>query len=155
MPLLPAHWRALAGPPSLASCSRDVYDPQLSLDPRSALRLARGVAAAAAHLHGRGILHGDLYAHNTLWDGDAGDVVLSDFGAACALPEGDEGQAWGRIEVRAWGLLLGELLDRCSSEPVGMTKLRGLESACVQAIPSARPLMSEIVEMLHRDSHWV
>lgn len=148
MPLLPAHWRALAGPPSLVSCSRDVYHPELRLGSASALRIARDVAAAAAHLHARGILHGDLYAHNSLWDGEAGEVVLSDFGAACVLPEGEEGDAWRRIEVRAWGLLLGELLDRCAPDPIEATKLRELERACVQAVPSARPLMDEIVETL-------
>jgi serine/threonine protein kinase len=130
------------------SCSRDIYDPELRLDPASALRIARGVASAAAHLHARGILHGDLYAHNSLWDGEAGEVALSDFGAACALPEGEEGNAWRRIEVRAWGLLLGELLDRCAPDPVEPAKLRELESACVQPVPSARPLMDEIVGML-------
>jgi hypothetical protein len=148
MPLLPAHWRVLAGPPSLASCSRDVYDPDQRLNVASALRIAKGVAAAADHLHSRGILHGDLYGHNTLWDGDAGEAVLSDFGAACALPEGDEADAWRRIEVRAWGLLLGELLDRCAPDAFAMTKLRELERACVQPVPRARPLMGEVVEAL-------
>ena len=148
MPLLPAHWRPLAGPPSLASCSRDIYPAELRLDPDAALRIARDVAGAAAHLHRRGIMHGDLYAHNTLWDGSAGAAVLSDFGAACALPEGREGDAWRRVEARAWGLLLGELLDRCAPDPVDVVKLRELEWACVQALPSARPLMDEIVAML-------
>jgi len=95
MPLLPAHWGPLAGPPSLASCSRDIFSPGLRLEPEAALRMARDIAAAVAHLHRRGILHGDLYAHNTLWDGAAGEAVLSDFGAACALPAGREGDAGG------------------------------------------------------------
>lgn len=91
---------------------------------------------------------GDLYAHNALWDGAAGNAVLSDFGAACALPEGKEGDVWRRIELRAWGLLLGEWLDRCAPDPVDVAKLRELERACVQTPPSARPLMDEIVGML-------
>jgi hypothetical protein len=148
MPLLPAHWRVLAQPPSLESCSRDVFDPDLRLDLATALRIARSVAAAAAHLHERGILHGDLYAHNTLWDGDGGDAVLSDFGAACALPQGLEGDAWRRVEVRAWGLLLGELLDLCPADAEGLAKGRALEGACVQPTPSARPLLREIVDAL-------
>lgn len=56
-------------------------------------RLARHPAGAAAAgaggRHGggaparaRGLLHGDLYAHNLLWDGTDGQAVLSDFGAA-------------------------------------------------------------------------
>jgi hypothetical protein len=148
MPLLPANWRPLAGPPSLASCSRDIFSPGLRLEPEAALHIARDIAAAAAHLHRRGILHGDLYAHNTLWDGAAGEAVLSDFGAACALPAGHEGDRWRRIEVRAWGLLLGELLDLCPPEPVDVARWRALERACVQPLPSARPLMDDIVEML-------
>ncbi len=146
MPLLPAAWRALAGPPSLASCSRDVYAPDLRLSPEVALRIARGVSAAAAHLHARGLGHGDLYAHNVLWDGAAGEAVLSDFGAASALPEGEAGRAWARVEVRAFGLLLGELLDRCDGLGVlGDLEraLRDLERACTAPDGRARPLMAE------------
>ncbi len=148
MPLLPAHWHTLAGPPSFASCSRDVYDPELRLAPASALRIARGVAAAASHLHGRGVLHGDLYAHNIIWDGQAGEAVLSDFGAACLLPAGQESDEWQRIEVRAFGLLLGELLDRCATEPTELAQLRELQSACVQPSPGVRPLMADVAGML-------
>jgi len=148
MPLLPAHWRPLAAPPSFETCSRDVYDPQMRLPLASALKIARGVAAAADHLHARGLLHGDLYAHNILWDGAAGDAVLSDFGAACALPVDTEGNAWRRIEVRAWGLLLGELLDQSTADPDEMTKLRALAHACADADPCSRPLMNDVIAAL-------
>lgn len=144
MPLLPTHWRALAQPPSLATCSRDVYSPELRIAPAVAMGVARRVAAAAAHLHDRGLLHGDLYAHNILWDGRSGEAALGDFGAACALPAGKEGDAWRRVEVRAWGLLLGELLDRCAAEPAELAGLRELEYACVQPDPRARPLMADV-----------
>ena len=86
MPLLPPHWRVLAGPPSLASCSRDVYDEGPRLPAAVALRIAASIADAGAHLHERGLLHGDLYAHNILWDGTDGNAVLSDFGAASFMP---------------------------------------------------------------------
>ena len=148
MPLLPAGWRVLAGPPSLASCSRDIYDPALRLHPDRALRIARAAAGAAAHLHARGMIHGDLYAHNILWDGTAGEAVLSDFGAASGLPPGNEGAALQRIEVRAWGVLLGELLDRCAPEPAAIDDLRSLEDACVQPDPRARPSMAEVSQAL-------
>ncbi|WP_238256233.1 leucine-rich repeat-containing protein kinase family protein [Methylorubrum podarium] len=150
MPLIPDGWRVLAGPPSLESCSRDVYAPDLALEPDTALRIAAGVARAAAHLHGRGVLHGDLYAHNTLWDGGAGEAVLSDFGAASLLPAGEAGAAWQRVEARAWGLLLGELLDRCTGEPEGVATLRSLERACCQADTRARPSMAEVTDALSR-----
>ena len=144
MPLLPEGWRALAGPPSLASCSRDIYDPALRFAPEVALRIARGVASAAAHLHAGGLSHGDLYAHNVVWDGAVGDAVLSDFGAASALPGGEAREAWAGVEVRAFGLLLGELLDRCD----GLAALRDLERACTAPDARARPAMAEAARIV-------
>jgi len=141
MPLLPADWRPLAGPPSLESCTRDVYAPDLRLAPDVALRLARGIAAATAHLHAKGLLHGDLYAHNTLWDGTGGGAVLSDFGAAACLPGGAEGAALQRLEVLAWGILFGELLDRT---PEAAPSLRALHRQCIDPDPAARPPMAEV-----------
>ena len=148
MPLLPAHWQVLAGPPSLASCSRDVYDPALRLDPAAALRIATAAATAAGHLHALGLLHGDLYGHNILCDPDTGDAVLSDFGAASVLPATRESEALQRIEVRAWGLLFGELLERCQKEPSGSPGLHALQSACVKPDPGTRPLLRDVLTVL-------
>ncbi|GEP06547.1 leucine-rich repeat-containing protein kinase family protein [Methylobacterium oxalidis] len=150
MPLLPANWRVLADPPSLASCSRDVYDPELRLGLGTARALATAAARAAAHLHGRGLLHGDLYAHNILWDGTEGEAVLTDFGAACLLPQGPMGAAWERVEVRAWGLLLGELLALCPPDDAGMAPLRALEADCTRGDAAARPRMADVLGDLAR-----
>lgn len=148
MPLLPDHWRVLAGPPSLESCTRDVYEPGLRLAPPVALRLARSVASAAAHLHAHGLSHGDLYAHNTLWDGSEGHAVLSDFGAAFALPPGPEGPALQRIEMRALGLLFGEILAHADPLAAELDPLRQLAAGCTQPDPAARPLAAEVVAAL-------
>jgi len=146
--LLPPQSRVLAGPPSLASCSRDVYDPDQRFSPDHARQITRAVAEAVAHLHGRGLLHGDVYGHNILWDAETGAAVLSDFGAASALPGGDAGAALARIEVRAVGLLIGELLDRCEAPPA---RLRALERACTHPDPHRRPSLAEAVaELRHR-----
>lgn len=141
MPLVPVHWRALAGPPSLESCTRDVYDPALRLAGPAALRIARQIADAVAHLHGRGVLHGDLYAHNILWDGAAGDATLSDFGAACTMPAPHP----ERIEVRAFGLLLGELAELAPDAPA---ILREVAALCTRPRQAERPAMAEIVRLL-------
>ena len=144
MPLLPPHWRVLADPPSLASCSRDVYERAFRPAAAVALRIAGGIARAGAHLHGRGLLHGDLYAHNILWDGEAGAAVLSDFGAASFMPPG-AAPALEKLDVLAFGLLLGELLDRC--EPNDEVA-RGLHRACVAPDPAARPRLVEVADAL-------
>lgn len=141
MPLVPPHWRALGGPPSLESCTRDVYDPALRLTGPAALRIASQIAGAVAHLHGRCVLHGDLYAHNILWDGSAGEAALSDFGAACLMPA----PHLQRIEVRAFGLLLGELADHAQDAPA---ILREVAALCTQCGPAGRPAMAEITRLL-------
>ena len=148
-PLLPAHWRTLAGPPSAESCSRDVYaaDRRMTFD--AALKLARGVAGATAHLHAHGVSHGDLYAHNILWDGADGDAALTDFGAASRLPAGAMGDALRRVETRAFGLLLDELLDCCPADE-SAPALRALATACTQPDVAARPDMDAVCAELTR-----
>ena len=146
MPLLPPQWRVLAEPPSLASCSRDVYDPSSHFDADVALRLAAGIARAGAHLHAGGLLHGDLYAHNILWDGDVGEVVLSDFGAASFMPAGSRSE-FESFDVLAFGLLLGELLDRSEGAPSAATDLH---RACTTPDASARPRFDDVVDALQR-----
>ena len=145
MPLLPRFWRGLAGPPSLASCSRDVFAPETVLTPDQVLRIAGDIAHAAVWLHGRGLLHGDLYAHNTHWDPATGSAVLGDFGAASRLPVGREGESLQRIEVRAWGILAAELLACCPEAEQVSGEFGTLVDACLQENVTARPAMSEVV----------
>lgn len=136
--LIDPAFRVLAGPPSLTSCTRDSYAPERRFTVDEALRIARGVAAAVAHLHGRGILHGDLYAHNLLADG-AGNCLLGDFGAASFFDPGSvRGQALQRIEARAFGCLLEELLERCPADGQ-VARLRQLQEQCMAPQVDQRP----------------
>jgi protein kinase-like protein len=114
MGLVPPRYRSLAGPPSLASCTRDVYAPDLRLAPARARAIARGTGDALAHLHAKGLMHGDFYAHNVLVDDDA-HALLGDFGAASFLPEDDAGRraALVRIDRRALAILADELAQHC------------------------------------------
>ena len=138
----------LARPPSLATCTRDVYASSVTFRLETALRIALGIAAAAEHLHGQGILHGDLYAHNVLATAK-GDALLGDFGAACFFaPDAPAtAAALQRLEVRAFGCLLEELLERCpdaDAAPAAMATLWELQRCCVQPEVSGRPLFAEV-----------
>jgi len=139
--LVDPSFQVLAGPPSLASCTRDCYAPERRFAFAEALRIARGVASAMNHLHGRGILHGDLYAHNLLVNA-GGHCLLGDFGAASLFDRGARhAGALQRIEVRAFGCLLEELLERCRTddEPARQAGLRQLQEQCMSVEVAGRP----------------
>ena len=110
LPRLAPHWKPLAGPPSMASCSRDVYGADVRLSVARATSIARAATEALDHLHACGLTHGDLYAHNLLVDG--GDrALLSDLGAASLLPPDDPPlrAALQALDRRALGILVDEL----------------------------------------------
>lgn len=139
-----ADYRVLAGPPSLASCTRDSYADGQRFSREQVLAIAHAVASAAGHLHQRGILHGDLYAHNLLVDAQ-GHCLLGDFGAASFFdPNSTQGQALQRIEARAFGCLLEELIERCDEN----TGLDALQQACTATAVAERPDFSEISAVL-------
>lgn len=151
MDLIDPSYRNLAGLPSLASCTRDIYDHASRFSVAVALRMARGIASVAAHLHRHGITHGDLYGHNILWNA-GGDCLLGDFGAASFHATADtlETRALQRIEVRAFGVLLEELLERIDP---GLSDdqrqvLEALRERCCQPQVLARPAFEEIEALL-------
>ena len=130
---------ALAAPPSFDSCTRDVYDDALLFSPATVLAWARQVAGAMAQLHARGLVHGDLYAHNLLRAGQR--LWLSDLGAASFLPP-DQAGLHARLRAldgRAYGVLLGEWLARCTApQAPELSALRAWRDAS-QASDTAAP----------------
>jgi hypothetical protein len=139
----------LAGPPSLTTCTRDVYVPGTTFSLAAAVRLAHGIASAAAHLHAQGILHGDLYAHNILAT-PAGEALLGDFGAASFFEAANDATlGLQQLETRAFGCLLEELLVHCSAgEPAILATLADLQRRCTQPEVAGRPLLAEITSVL-------
>lgn len=109
--LVPASYHNLGLPPSLTTCTRDTYHAGTTFTLPVLLNILRGIAAAGAHLHARGIMHGDLYAHNILVDA-AGHALLGDFGAASLYNPILE--PWREtIDLRAFQHLVEELTSRC------------------------------------------
>ncbi len=148
MALIAPTFRNLAGPPSLESCTRDVYPEGTVFGLETVLNIALNIATVAEHLHAQGVMHGDLYAHNILRD-EQGNCLLGDFGAATFIPRQDErlAESLQRIETRAFACLLEELLGRCTAprEPQHIVAaLRDLQYRCDQPLTDARPLFAEI-----------
>ena len=155
MPWVDPEFRNLAGPPNLATCTRDIYEDGQRFGLAVVLDLAQGLAAAGEHLHSRGILHGDFYAHNVLYHPEGG-CFLGDFGAAsCYPPQPSDGpNPFEALEVRAFGCLLGELLERCvlehcESEQDGrLASLIALQLRCMATVAASRPRFTELVAEL-------
>ncbi|KAA3439672.1 leucine-rich repeat-containing protein kinase family protein [Rufibacter hautae] len=152
--LIPAGYRNLGGSPSFASCTRDVYPEGTVFTLQDTLSIAEGIASAAAHLHARGIMHGDLYAHNTLVDG-SGHALFGDFGAATLYDKSDAQKATAleKIEVRAFGCLLEDLLDHLAPEDANqnvVAELLQLKQTCMHLSPTHRPYFAAVVEQLEK-----
>ncbi|MGC8711160.1 MAG: leucine-rich repeat-containing protein kinase family protein [Leptodesmis sp.] len=151
---IPPNYKTLGWPPSLDSCTRDIYPQGTCFSWPVVLRIAQGMATAAAHLHARGIMHGDLYAHNILVN-ETGDSLLGDFGAASFYPASElvAGEVLEALEVRAFGCLLEDLLNHCLVAGVAEQKrydrLRQLQQDCMNPIPCERPLFTKICNTLY------
>lgn len=153
--LIPSTYSNLGLPPSLQSCTRDIYPSDFSLTTAQSLKILKGMISAALHMHQRGIMHGDFYAHNILIDKDA-NSILGDFGGA-SYYEAEESQVANilqKIEVRAFGCLIEELLylSKQDVENNYCTSLRDslyeLQVHCLNEIVKQRPLFKDIKERL-------
>lgn len=115
MRLIPDGYRNLAGPPSLASCTRDVFTEGTSLPLGLIEMLVEQVEAVVEHVHSKMLCHGDLYAHNMLLDEGSGHVLLGDFGAASYYRAQNVHVTEGvrRIEQRALGFFIEDVLSVC------------------------------------------
>lgn len=171
---------AASSPPSFATVTRDELPGQGGRGPvftaTAAVDVAEAVASATAYLHERGVVHGDIYLHNTLVicapgagggrqgaaaDAavDVKDVRLSDFGAAAAVPESLVGEGLKRLEARSFGWLLQDLIDIVESrkavsanEHTGevLALLRAVRARCdqqeVDKLPSFADLAASLVQ---------
>ena len=150
--LIDSSFKNLAGPPSLESCTRDIYPDGTQFSLNILLSMAHDLASAAEHLHKQGIMHGDLYAHNMLWNGQ-GACLLGDFGAASFVtsPDSTQAQLLQRIEVRAFSCWLEEVLARSADAqalPEVFAELWELQQRCAHVEIELRPLFAEIRQRL-------
>jgi serine/threonine protein kinase len=125
------HYQALAGPPNMESCSRDVYADDCRLSTASARFLVSSMLQVLTELHNRGMSHGDFYGHNILVTNKGSfHAKLHDFGAAFYY---DRSAGYApyieRIELRAFGILVEEVQRRVCDEKDTMILQQFLELA--------------------------
>jgi hypothetical protein len=148
--LIPPNFNNLAGPPSFDTCTRDTFKSGADFSTTTIIKIAKAIADASKHLHEKGIMHGDLYAHNTLIDEHA-NTIFGDFGAATFYDTlNNTARYFERIDVRAFGCLLDDLLNHnFESFDALIQTLKQLKDDCMQESILNRPSFKEINQLLN------
>ena len=148
--LIPPSYKNLAGPPSFDTCTRDTFKEGTHFSSESISKITYAVADAAMHLHSKGVMHGDLYAHNTLFDENA-NAIFGDFGAATIYDNSAANASLlEKIDVRAFGCLIEDLLNHNHEQtnPLKDSLIR-LKEDCMQEEISKRPSFEMICNHLY------
>jgi tRNA A-37 threonylcarbamoyl transferase component Bud32 len=117
MELIPEHYSNLGLPPDFDTCTRDTFNVGFTLSIEQINKIVKQMESVFVHLHQNQVSHGDLYAHNTLFDQDA-NIIFGDFGAASMyhmLNEKQQAQVQ-QIEARALNCFIEDLLGICAKE---------------------------------------
>ncbi|CAM4030084.1 leucine-rich repeat-containing protein kinase family protein [Shewanella denitrificans] len=154
MGLIAPRFTNLGLPPSLITCTRDTFVCGTEFSAAQILTITTQIADAMAHLHDKGVSHGDVYAHNILIDGDD-KVIFGDFGAATDLSNLSLGQqlAMEQIEVRAFACLMDDLLGLVSITDLDkglVNDLTAIKQACLTEVTHERPRFKLLCEQLNR-----
>lgn len=115
MNLIPPSYQNLGLPPCLQSCTRDRFPEEFTLSIKEITKIVAQMESILAHLQANQVCHGDLYAHNTLFD-DGANILFGDFGAASIYHMLDKPQQAmiEKIEQRAFHYFIDDLLSVCS-----------------------------------------
>ena len=117
MNLIPKHYKNLGLPPCFDSCTRDKFPEGFTLPIDNIVKIVNQVTEVFEHMHLNKVCHGDLYAHNTLFDSQA-NIIFGDFGAATMyhmLTDAQQ-QKIKEIEGRALNYFIDDLLQVCEPQ---------------------------------------
>ncbi len=148
--LIPSSYKNLGEPPNFETCTRDTFDRAQRFSLEHIERISGDIASVMAHLHHRKIMHGDLYAHNILLNSE-GHALLGDLGAATVYAHVTHNDIsdFERLEVRAFGCLLEDMLSRCENrETEQWHTLWALKHVCMLEEVKERPLFETILTIL-------
>ena len=117
MSLIPAHYKNLGQPPSLSSCTRDTFTQNQSFSIKEISYIVQQMESLVQHFAEKHVSHGDLYAHNVLFDEQA-HILFGDFGAASKYKnlEGYQQAGIQAIEKRAFNYFVEDMLSLCIEE---------------------------------------
>lgn len=151
MELISPDFTNLGNPPSLKTCTRDVFNQQTTFTESEFLKIAKNLASVLFHLHSRGINHGDVYAHNILIN-EASEILFGDFGAASFYDVNYKlAHHIQRVEVRAFGCFLEDIFNLVDNFKNNFLKneIQNLIDKCQNINVDERPSFNEIVDELN------
>ncbi len=117
MTLIPENYQNLGLPPCFNSCTRDTFSQGFSLPITLISNIVSQMQDVFAHLHKNQVCHGDLYAHNTLFDSQ-GNIIFGDFGAATSyqMLTPAQQEKVKNIESKALNHFIDDLLSICAEQ---------------------------------------
>ena len=149
MDFIPDSFKTLALPPNFDTCTRDVFVEEKKLNAKQAFQIAYSIAKGANHLHQKGVMHGDLYAHNVMYHQETGEAYLGDFGASTYYVTSSKlAPYFERLDVRAYGCLLDDLISICFEKNEITLRLGEIRDLCLNNKVLDRPSFEEIISFL-------
>lgn len=114
MNLIPNNFKNLGLPPNFQTCTRDTFPNGFTLSTEQVEKIVIQMENVFEHLHANKVCHGDLYAHNTLFDEHA-NIIFGDFGAATMyhMLTVEQQKLIEKIERRALTYFIEDLLSVC------------------------------------------
>ncbi|MEI8607702.1 leucine-rich repeat-containing protein kinase family protein [Enterovibrio sp. Hal110] len=133
MNLIPSHYKNLGLPPNFDTCTRDTFPAGFTLSIKQIDTIVTQMRDVFEHLHANQVCHGDLYAHNTLFDEEA-NILFGDFGAASMYHMLDDKQQSQikQIEQRALDFFIDDLLSVCAEDNRDSARFHTLKQAIGQ-----------------------
>lgn len=130
MNLIPSTYKNLGLPPSFKSCTRDTFDDNFYLPIKVISLIVEQMQDVFTHMHNQHICHGDLYAHNTLFN-QQGQIIFGDFGASSPYQMLSIAQQHQikRIEQRALIHFIEDLLSICDEKDKTTSTFMTLKAA--------------------------
>ena len=132
MDLIPSHYNNLGLPPCFDSCTRDRFTDGFTLAIEQIDKIVNQIKDVFEHLHANQVCHGDLYAHNTLFDQQA-NIIFGDFGAASLYHMLTPQQQLNikQIEGRALNHFIDDLLTVCAPQDRQSSKYIALKQQLI------------------------
>ena len=138
----PQGYEELGLRPNFETVTRDAYPEDRTFSIPVIYKILESVSGQLSRAHKEGITHGDVYAHNIMANLSTGAATLSDFGAAGRFTREDSQRT--KLEVRAFGILVDELLQRTTDEIP--TRLEAFKNHCLNPSVKDRATMSHIYD---------